>query len=162
MAYKGILLTLIILLCAAFALVNWDVLILSYPVNLIFWQPILPLGLVLIGLVVAVSFLYLLLALFTRARHLKEITEFERQIDGLRVSLERARFAELEEIERRLHEHLTGLEKMVTTTSERVDDGLRQTQAQLEERVLLVRNELAADIAEVEDALRKDLGDRSV
>lgn len=158
MTAKGILLTVIVLLCLLFALVNLEALTATSRVNLVVTQAFLPLGLVLLVAIVVLSALYFLLSLFSRARYLKRMNDYEKRIETLRDELDRAYFEELEGMERRIFERLNNLEKRVSSISEGLEDSVRAAQTQLDERLLLVRNDLAADIAALSSSARLEGG----
>lgn len=168
MRLKGILITVVLLLGLLFAALNWNALTTTLAVNLLLLRLELPLGLVLLLAALGLSLLFFALSLVDRAQHLSQANQLERQVTALQAKLDRKRLEELEALETGLRERLTGLEATVSDSAQRQQAELReqlealksQQQAQfgkLEERVLLVRNELAADIAEAEHALRQQV-----
>lgn len=161
MTAKGVLLTVIVLLCLLFALFNLEALTATSRVNLLVTEAFLPLGLVLLLATVILSVLYFLLSLFSRAGQLKRMNDYEKRLEALRDELDQARFSELEGVEKRLGERLNHLEKRLSGLVEGLEDGLRRTRAQLDERILLMRNELAADIAAMGDELGASVGVRA-
>lgn len=166
MRVRGIILTAVVLLTVLFAALNWSVVVTSVPINLIVVTVQLPLGFALLLAVVGLSLLFFAASLFDRSGQLRRVTQLERQIEGLQNRLEQRRLEEVEVLEKAylsrcdaldeqlaagvarlesaLHEELTAAE---SRTRERIED--------VKERVMLVRNELAADIAEVEDTLMR-------
>ncbi len=168
MKSKGTLVTALIVLTVIFAAFNWGALSTYLPINFLFFQVQLPLGLFLIGAILAACLLFLLLSLFRRAGQLRQITHLEKQNDHLRAQLDRRRNEDLAGLEERIGKKLDGLETRMsesdsgfrTVVSEHTSHIEAHERAQverLEERVLLMRNELAADIAQVETSLRKSL-----
>ena len=168
MRSKGIFVTVVIVLAFIFTAFNWQSLSYPLPINLLFFQIPVPLGLFLIGTVIIVSLLFLLLSLFRRAGQLRHIMHIERQLDDLQGKLEKRRFDEIIQLEKSILARLDGLETHLTET----DSGFRtavsehtshieaheRAQAErLEERVMLMRNELAANIAQVETSLKRSL-----
>lgn len=149
MTAKAILLTVIVLLSLFFALFNLEALTATSRLDLLVTEASLPLGLVLLIALVVLSVLHTLLALVTRARHLKQLNDYEKQLSALRDDLEGARFAELERIEARIGERLNRMEGYVAGVGEGIEDRLRSVQTELDERILRVRNEVVADIAEL-------------
>lgn len=147
MTAKGIFLALVVLLFGLFALLNWEAVTLSRPVNLVVAQPSLPLGLVLIAVIVALSAVDVLLSLLSRARWLKEAGSYEKRLHYLRDALDRAQFEELEGVERRLTDRLSALERRVVSMNGDIEESLRKTQDHLDERILTARNDLSEDIA---------------
>lgn len=166
MRLRGILLTVIVLLGVALAAANWDTLTASTPLNLLVATVQLPLGLTLLIAAVGLSLLFFALSLLERAGQLSQTNQLERQLNALQAKLNKKRLDELEALETRLGERLMGLESKLGDESDRLvaaqRDGLEALRAEqrerlmeIGERVLLVRNELAADIAKTEEALRR-------
>ncbi len=166
MRLRGTLVTLVVLLAAIFAVFNWQALVTSLSVNFLLFRIEIPLALTLLGLIVVVSLLFFLLSLLERAGQLRQITQLERQLETLRGQLEKRRLSEFATLEQNIIERLEAAEQKlssaVTEGRTALLDGLaaggerrREQAEQLEQRVLLLRDELAADIAQVEDALRE-------
>lgn len=166
MRLKGLLITLVILLGIVFAVVNWATLNEAVPINLLFATVALPLGLTLLAFAVGLAVLFFVVSLVDRAGQLRQITSLERQNESLRARLETRRLEELEALERRVLDQVAGAQGTVVARIEKTEEGLRQALTEQEtrtkerldevrERVVMVRNELAADIAEAEDALSR-------
>ena len=123
---------------------------------------------VLIGGFILTCLLFLFLSLFRRAGQLRHVTRLERQLEDANKKLNKGRADEIIKLEKIILERLDNLETRIsesdsgfrTVVSEHTDHIEAHERAQverLEERVLLMRNELAADIAQVETSLRKSL-----
>lgn len=171
MKFKGLLLTVIVVLGLLFAVLNWQVLFAPTEVNLLLGAVQVPLGIMLLGLAVALSLIFFLAALWERAAQLRQVTQQERVIENLRAQLERKRSEELAALEESLVEQYMTLRQQMESDTGRVETNLREELSQLErrneerlellqERVVLVRNELAADIGEMEDRLEGALRGR--
>jgi uncharacterized integral membrane protein len=168
MRFKGLLITVVVVLGLLFAVVNWQVLFTRMPVNLIVAVAEVPVGISLLVLAVGLSLLFFLASLWERAAQLRQVTSQERQIEALRGRLERQRSGELEALEEVIRERFDAVRQQIESDSGRVEANLREALealearqgellAQLQERVVLVRNELAADIGELEGRLQGDL-----
>ena len=168
MRLKGILITVIVLISLLFAIVNWQALAANVPINFFFFTLMLPIGLILLGAVVLLCSLFFFISLVDRAGHLRRITHLERQIESTQKKLEQKRLQELASLEDLFTSKVSGLSRQLETFTNKVESftsgGLKALESnsnekfeRLEERVLLVRNELAADIAETEDSLRRQL-----
>ena len=168
MKSKGVLVTALIVLTVVFTLLNWGALFTYLPVNFLFFQIELPLGLFLIGAFLLACLLFLLLSLFRRASQLRDITRMERQLDDMSKKLNKNRSDEIVGLENKILERLDGLENRMTESdtgfrtvvsehTNHIEAHERAQVERLEERVLSIRNELAADIAQVETSLRKSL-----
>lgn len=172
MRLKGILITIIVIISIVFAVTNWQALAANLPINFFFFSVQLPLGLILLGAAVILSAIFFFISLLDRAGQLNRITHLERQIEALQKKLEKKRVEELEGLEKVLADKMTGLTAEVQAYANKVESLTSQGMASLEskaearfthleERVLLVRNELAADIAETEDSLKKQFSQKS-
>ena len=166
MRLKGILITLVIIISIVFAIANWQTLTATLPINLLFLQFEFPLGLGLLLTAVLLSVLFFFVSLLDRAGQLRQITNLERQLQNLQGKLEKKRLGEFETLESSFAEQLTGLVTKLAESAEKLEGVTREslgefeTRSQerfnkLEERVLLVRNELAADVASAQEALQR-------
>lgn len=168
MRLRGVLVTIVIVLILIFSVINWPSLAVNLPLNLIFFSVQAPLGLILIMFTITLSFVFLLLSLLRRAGQLRQITHLEHELERERAKVEKKRLAEVETLENRLSERLAALDQHLTDHENRLRSVFseqygkleaheRAQTERLEERVLLVRNELAADIAQIETSLRQGL-----
>ncbi|MDZ7704573.1 MAG: hypothetical protein U5L04_08860 [Trueperaceae bacterium] len=168
---SGYLIWLVTLLAALFAAFNWRLLSTRSAVNLLGFEVTMPVGLLLLGAVVGVALLFFLLSLLERTRFLRRLTRLEAQLETVQGRLEHKRLTELDDLEKRLAERLNGLGQRIEEVNQVMRDAVREHQKQLEnherdfagkleERVLLVRNELAADIGELETELKRAIKER--
>ena len=171
MRSRGILLTVLLVLLGTFAVANWTTLTAPLPVNVIVTRLEVPVGLVLVGTSAALALTFFLAALFDRAGQLAEIRRLESQIDRLRTTLDARRLAEITEVrdavqawgeslERHVDARVGASESSLLQAMERSSDREGERFDALEARVLTVRNELAADVGEVEDAVLRRLDGR--
>lgn len=169
MRTRGILLTVVVLLGVLFVVVNWSMLTTNMPVNLLFGRIEMPVGLVLMLLVVILAAIFFMGAMFDRAAQLREIRRLERQLEKARTQLDARRLEEIAEVreavqawgsslERRVDERVGAAENALRDAMTDAESREKERIAKLEERVILVRNELAADVGEAEDSLRRMLG----
>ena len=157
MRSKGIFVTVVVVLAVIFTAFNWGALSTPLPINFLFFSALVPLGLFLIGSVVVLSLLFLLLSLFRRAGQLRQITHLENQNDHLRAQLDKRRMDEFTGLEERLTTKIDSIRSSIGEHTSQIETHERAQAERIEERVLLMRNELAADIAQVETSLRKSL-----
>lgn len=168
MRARGILLTVVVLLGVLFAVVNWSTLTTPLPVNLLFGRVEVPVGLTLLLLALLLAILFFVGAMFDRAAQLREIRRLERQLEKARGQLDARRLEEIAEVrdavqawgtslERRVDERVGEAESSLKTALTDAETREKERMANLEERVVLVRNELAADVGEAEDTLRRML-----
>ncbi len=172
MKLKGILITIVILLSLVFAVLNWGVLIASVPINLLLTSIQFPVGLTLLILAVLLSTVFFVVSLIDRAGQLRQITQLERQLEALHKKLEQKRLTELESLGERFEVELQALVSQLSESANRLETVTKESLAEfemrskerlqhLEERVLLVRNELAADVAASQDFLKQELKPKS-
>jgi len=165
---RGILITLLLALAGIFAAVNWATLTTTLPVNLLIRRIDAPVGLVLLATVVAVALIGFLLSLLERADQLREIRTLERRLERTREKLDKQQARDMDDLKdamrawgESLEQRIDGrVERAEVTIQDAIDrageeDGRRF--AELESRVTTVRNELAADVGEAEDTLRRML-----
>ncbi len=168
MKLRGILITLLLALAGIFAAVNWATLTTTLPVNLLIRRIDAPVGLVLLATVVAVALIGFLLSLLERADQLREIRTLERRLERTREKLDKQQARDMDDLKdamrawgESLEQRIDGrVERAEVTIQDAIDrageeDGRRF--AELESRVTTVRNELAADVGEAEDTLRRML-----
>lgn len=168
MRLKGILITLVILLAFLFAAVNWQTVSASLPVNFLFFTVQLPLGFTLLVSAVVLSAIFFAVSLIDRAGQLRQITQLERQLETLRTKMDARRLEEIAQLEQTYVRRCDSLEAQLSSGLGRLESEMRESLAsfemrskerltELQERVVMVRNELAADIAEAEDTLQRQV-----
>ena len=171
MRLRGILLTIVILAALLLAVLNMETLTTRMPLDLAVVRTTFPLGLALLIAVVAVAVVFFLAALVDRAGQLQQLTHIERQAESLRQKLEAyeerlstaaATLDErLDDVTRRLREQLAaGVAELTATMQqqlETVEARDAERHAELTERIAVLRNELAADVAQTEDTLLRRL-----
>ena len=174
MRIRGTLLTIVVLLALLFAVTNWETVTTNLPVALLFVRFELPLGLVLLTSLVVLVVFFFFASLLERASQLRQVSHLERQIEQLQAKLEQKRLEELEGIERAFRERTDRAEGVIRERIDELEQDLAQKLAEHEmrtkdriegvtERVVLVRDELAADVAEAEDLLRRMIeGDKNL
>lgn len=173
MRFRGILLTVVVLVALVFAVANWTALTEPLPIDFLILSVTVPLGLVLLLSALLLSVLFFFASLLDRAAHLRRLNQLERSVESLQAKLAKRRQDELVAIERAYRERSDALEGLV---KERVDAAAAEIRGALadfemrtkeriehvESRVALVRDELAADIGEAEDLIVRRLdGDRT-
>jgi len=179
MRLRGILLTIVILAALLLAVLNMETLTTRMPLDLAVVRTTFPLGLALLIAVVAVAVVFFLAALVDRAGQLQQLTHIERQAESLRQKLEAYEAGEvnrveerlstaaatlderLDDVTRRLREQLAaGVAELTATMQqqlETVEARDAERHAELTERIAVLRNELAADVAQTEDTLLRRL-----
>jgi hypothetical protein len=159
-----LLLTVLLVLGALVAALNWEAMRRTVPLQLLYGTVDVAVGwLVLIAALVP-ALVLLLAGLLDQSRALRRVDALERRLEEARGAAERARSIEIEALERHLGERLEtlraalegvaqGSEARLEARFEVFENALGGRLEELRERVVLVRDELAADIAEAEDTL---------
>jgi hypothetical protein len=157
------------------ALVNRVALREPVTINVLLTEVQWPLWPALVLLPLLLSGIYLLAALFDRARQLRQLGALERQLEGARRDLDRGREAALDALAERFESRIEGLEAAfegsvsgleqrlvvrvdgVDSHVGRVEIEQREALEGLNARVSVVREQLVADVTEAQDALLRGL-----
>ena len=161
-----LLLTVLLVLGALVAALNWEAMSAPLRLELLVGVVEFALGWVVLLAALVPAVVLLLAGLLDQSRALRRVDALERQLDQARSAVERVRSAEIEALERSLDERfetvragfegaLHGSEARLEARFEAVESALGERLHDLRERVVLVRDELAADIAEAEDAIMR-------
>jgi uncharacterized integral membrane protein len=157
------------------AVINRAALEAPVAVNLLVTEAQWPLWPAVVLLPLLLSLIYLVSALFDRARHLRQVVALERQLETARRDLDRGREAALDALAERMESRIEGLEaslegsvsgmeqRLVTRVDGvdahvgRVELEQREALEGLTARVAVVREQLVADVAEAQDALLRGI-----
>jgi len=164
-----LLLTVLMVIAALAAALNWEAMRTSLRLELLVTSFDVAVGWVLLTMTLVPALVLLVAGLIDQARALRRVDALERQLEHARDAAERARSAEIEALERSLEGRLEGLREAVAeavhSSEGRLDARLEASEQALAERldslwerVVVVRDELAADIAEAEDTLLRAAG----
>lgn len=156
MKLPTLLLLLLIFLLAAFTALNWDVFV--HPAELSFGVAALqlPFGLLMLGLLVGVTLVFILFAIYVQAGALLEVRRHARELQGCRELAEKAEASRLTELRQafevaaeKQENRQLAFEARLTAEVAQLGSGLRVS---MEESV----NSLAACIGELEDRLERE------
>lgn len=139
MKFRDVVLTVVALLFAIFAALNWSAFVEPQRLELGFGSIEAPLGLVMLGLVAALSALFLVYVVFQQASVILDMRGMAKESEA------RRKLAEDAELSR-----LTELKALIDTASQ-------QQRAELDR----VRNDLLTHLGEVEDKLDRVLAGRA-
>jgi len=160
---------------AVLAVPNWSNLRLPVEVDLFFFSVRWPLWPFVLAVPLLLTVVYLGAALLDRARQLRQVASLERQLEEARRALDRGREAALDALAGRIEARIAGLEAVVEGSTSGLEMRLGERlvgidahvgRAEAEQRsrleavaarVAAVRDELAADVGEAEDALLRAL-----
>ncbi len=161
MRLPSLLLLVVLILVLAFAVVNWSVIIAPTTVSLLVADVQAPLGLIMLGIILAVTALFLAFAVYLQTRTLLDSRRHSREMHEQRELADKAessRFTELRgflEVElRKLSEQIAESRTSVTGRVEQAEKGLHTTIEQS-------GNSLSAYIGELEDRLQSGTGGRA-
>jgi len=137
-----------------------------------------PLWPFVVALPAALAAFYLGAALLDRVRQLRQVAALERQLEEARAAVDRGRESALDAVAARIETRLAGLESVVEGSASGLEQRLSQRIGAVDDhlarsedtqrdrleaviaRVSAVRDELAADVGEAEDALLRALRER--
>lgn len=171
-SWIAIVLVVPVLVVAAF---NVPALRTPVPVDLWVATVRMPLWPVVVGVPLVLAAVFLGAALLDRARQLRQVAALERQLEEARATVERGREQSLDGAVREVLGRLDALEAVVEGVAsgmesrlsarlealgarrEEGDQTVSERLSALAERVVRVRDELAADVAEAEDAVLRAL-----
>ena len=168
-----------VLVVAAF---NVPALLEPVPVDLLVATVRMPLWPFVVGVPLVLAAVFLGAALLDRARQLRQVAALERQLEEARAVVERGREQALDGVVRELAGRLDALESVVEGVGSGMesrlgarldalgarrdagDEAVRESLSALLERVVRVRDELAADVAKAENSMLRALqeADRTV
>ena len=151
MRFRTLLLIAVILLVAAFVALNFTAILQPTQLNLGISQVQAPLGLVMLGMLVAVFLVFLLALVFFQTSHLMEVRRITREATEQRHLADKAeasRFTELREFMR------TEMQTVATRDNElsaKLLDRMDSVQAGLTQAIEQNSNGLSASVGELED-----------
>lgn len=157
MKLSTLLLLLVLTAIAAFAALNWNVFITPTELSLGFTTTQIPLGLVMLGLLIFVTALFLLFVLYLQTSALLETRRQSRELKASRELADQAeasRFSELRDVIEaeflKLKNQHAASQSEEMARSEQLEKNLRSATEQS-------GNTLAAYIGELEDRLEKSI-----
>jgi hypothetical protein len=153
---RALLLLLVLVLVGAFVTLNWTAFATATSLNLLVTRIEYPLGLAMLGLVGAVTALYVVFAIGVETRALWEARQQARELAGQRrlaESAEGSRYAELRQF---LGEELRTLRSTPTPTAPDLAERLDRMERRLSQDIERAGNTLAAYVGELEDRLFLD------
>jgi hypothetical protein len=173
---------LVLILVIAVAALNVAALVTPVDVDLLVATVRLPLWPIVVGVPVLLAVVFLVGGMLDRSRQLRQTAALERQLADARATIDRGRESALDDAVHELKAELGVLESKVEGVASGMESRLGERLAELEarrenrdgaldtrlaelrERVTRVRDELAADVAEAEDAILRALpsDDRTV
>jgi Na+-transporting methylmalonyl-CoA/oxaloacetate decarboxylase gamma subunit len=149
------LLLLLILLIAAFTMLNWGVFVAPAELSFGIVSAQLPFGLLMLGLMVVVTVLFILFAIYVQTAALLEVRRHARELQASRELAEKAEASRLTELrnvfEAAIQQQRNQQDSFEARLHARVDQLDNTLRASMEEST----NSLAAYIGELEDRLER-------
>ena len=149
MRLNVVVLVIVLALLAVFAGFNLNGLLFPHTVYFGAASSSLPLGLILLVFAAVVALLFYMLAAYADLRARADSARTLREMETLRASLDQQEGSRFAQLQGYLQERFAALER----------DSNADLASQLGARVDRVRDELAADIGQLDEALRRRLGD---
>lgn len=149
------MLVVILLAVGLFTALNWTAFRAPAPLSLGFRTVEAPLGMILLGVIVGLSVLYLLFLTWLETSALLEGRRHARELLAQRQLAESAEASRLAELRRVLESELAALREAPETAATRMLARLEQSEAALRQDIERAGNTLAAYIGELEDRLER-------
>ena len=153
MRLRSALLLVILVGVGMFAALNWSVFTAPTPLSLGLWSVQGPLGLILLGLITALTLLYVLLLAWIEGEALLEARRAARELVVQRQLAESAETSRFEELRRLLEDELEALRTAAPAAARLVIERLEGTETALRADIERAGNTLAAYIGELEERL---------
>lgn len=158
MRIRNLFLLLILVLVTLFAVLNWPVFSTPTKLNLVFAQIEAPLGLLMLGVVAALSVVYFLLVAWLETAFLLEAKRLSREMEAQRKVAENAEASRFSEFRQQIDAKLEGLGALARPSNESVKTVLTRVdalEATLRSEIDRAINTMSAYVGELEDRLER-------
>jgi len=155
MKISRLLLLLILTAIAAFAVLNWDTFITPAELSLGFTTAHMPLGLVMLGIVVMLTTLFLIFVVFLQTSVLLETRRQSREMAACRQLADKAEASRLNELRVALDAALSRQPGLNAEAKSDLLLRIEQLEGNLRKQIEETGNTLAAYIGELDDRLEK-------
>lgn len=155
MKLSTLLLLLVLTLIAAFSALNWNVFITPTDLSLGFTTTRIPLGLVMLGLLVFVTALFLVFVLYLQTSALFETRRQSRELKASRELADQAEASRFSELRNLIEAELLKLTNLHAKSQSEEMARAEQLESNLRTAIEQSGNTLAAYIGELEDRLEK-------
>ena len=157
MKIRTILLIALILLIAAFVALNFEAILQPSRLNLGVSEIQAPLGLVLLGMLVAVVVIFLLALVYFQTLHLMEVRRITREATEQRNLADKAEASRFTELREYLRSEMQALASREADLSGRLMEKMDSVRAALSQTIEQTGNGLSAGLGELEDRLDRQL-----
>lgn len=151
MSFRTLLLVAVILLIAGFVALNIEAIVQPTTLNLGFSEIQAPLGLVMLGLLVAVLVVFLLALVFFQTSHLMEVRRITREANEQRQLADKAEASRFTELREFLRAEMQATATRDAELSNQLLQKMDALHAGLAETIELTGNGLGASLGELED-----------
>jgi uncharacterized integral membrane protein len=158
MYLRTILIVLVLGALALFAAANWHAFTTPTTLSLIVTTVEAPLGLILIGIVVLLTALFLIYLVYLQSSVLLETRRHAHELHAQRELAEHAEISRIYELQVSLETQLNALAKQNETAKAEMATRLSEVEGDLRQSVEQCQNSLAAAIAEIDDRLTRGIG----
>ncbi len=157
MRLRTLLIIVAAALMAAFVLLNWQVFTIPTSLNL-GWQIVTaPLGLVMLGLLVLATAIYLISSAAAHTRNLMESRQHQRALQAQRDLAERAEASRFTDLRTQLDNHLRDTRQRDTQAASEVAQAMERIQRDLRNQGEQIQRALAMRLGEMEARLEARL-----
>jgi uncharacterized integral membrane protein len=153
MGSRLLVVLLILVLIAGLAALNWSAFTARVPLNLLVTHAEAPLALVMLGVIAALTLLYLLFLAGSETRALLEGRRHVRELDAERKRADEAEASRYAQLRTYLEAELLALRAQTGDSAREVIARVERAEATLKAEVEQAGNTLAAYIGELEDRL---------
>lgn len=158
MYLRTILIVVVLGTLALFTAANWQAFTTPTSLSLIATTVEAPLGLLLLGMVVLLTALFLIYVAYLQSSVLFETRRHARELQAQRELAEHAEISRTHELRVSLETQLTALAKQNEAAKEDILTRLNQVEGDLRQSLEHSQNSLAAAIAEIDDRLTRGIG----
>jgi uncharacterized integral membrane protein len=155
MYLRTILIVLALGALALFTVANWQAFTTPTTLSLIAATVEAPLGLILLGVVVLLTALFLIYVVYLQSSALLETRRHARELHAQRELAEHAEISRINELRVSLESQLDALAKQNETTKSELLARLDQLEGDLRQSMEQCQNSLAAAMAEIDDRLER-------
>ncbi|MDM7949230.1 LapA family protein [Hydrogenophaga sp.] len=151
MSLRTLMLVALILLMAGFVALNFEAIVQPNTLNLGFSEIQAPLGLVMLGMIVALLVVFLLALVYFQTSHLMEVRRITREASEQRQLADRAEASRFTELRELLRTEMQAVAARDAELSNQLMQKMDAVRAGLAETIELTGNGLGASLGELED-----------
>ncbi len=159
MDLRTLSIVLVIGALALFTAVNWSAFTTPTTLSLIFASVEAPLGLVLLGMFVLLSALFLIYVVYLQSSVLFDTRRHARELNSQRELAEHAEISRIHDLRSYLESQLQTLGKQAQQLNAELSARLDRLEGELRQSIEQCQNSLAASMAEIDDRLERGDGE---